>query len=86
MIFFHSFQNEKVSKSKRLTHCENEVDPGTETYEYVEAKSCKCQVCSPEKANCIGQVPVSKPSHPNFPFLMNGKRFETQPYSLSYVW
>lgn len=64
-----------------------DTEQGTDLYEFVEAKSCKCQICSPEKANCIGQAPASKPGLPTFPFLMNGKRFEASPpYSLSYQW
>ncbi|XP_063701624.1 glycoprotein hormone beta-5 [Culicoides brevitarsis] len=78
---------EKVLRTHNLPNCEENAEPGTNIYEYVEAKSCKCQICSPEKANCIGQAPASKPGVPTFPFFMNGRRFESasQPtYSWSF--
>lgn len=57
----------------RLKNCDPDTEPGTDIHEFVEAQSCKCQVCSQEKANCVGQM---KPNHPNFALLMNNKRLE----------
>ncbi|KAE8739983.1 Glycoprotein hormone beta5 [Frankliniella occidentalis] len=37
-----------------LRHCQEGVEPGTERYEYLEAKRCSCQVCRSSEASCEG--------------------------------
>ncbi|KAK3927859.1 Thyrostimulin beta-5 subunit, partial [Frankliniella fusca] len=37
-----------------LRHCQEGVEPGTERYEYLEARRCSCQVCRSSEASCEG--------------------------------
>ncbi|XP_072939219.1 thyrostimulin beta-5 subunit-like [Epargyreus clarus] len=45
--------------STRLRNCDPGVQPGTEVYHYVEAASCRCQVCSSEDTSCEWLPPDS---------------------------
>ncbi|XP_037975285.2 thyrostimulin beta-5 subunit [Plutella xylostella] len=50
---------ERRHASARLRQCDPNVEPGTETYHYVEAKNCRCQVCSSEDTSCEWLPPDS---------------------------
>ncbi|XP_045495119.1 thyrostimulin beta-5 subunit [Colias croceus] len=50
---------ERKHSSVKLRHCDPGVEPGTEVYHYVEAASCKCQVCSSEDTSCEWLPPDS---------------------------
>ncbi|XP_045532834.1 glycoprotein hormone beta-5 [Pieris brassicae] len=50
---------ERKHASLKLRHCDPGVEPGTEVYHYVEAASCKCQVCSSEDTSCEWLPPDS---------------------------
>lgn len=70
--FILKFQQDKVTRIIRLPNCDPDTESGTDIYEYVEAQSCKCQVCSQERANCMGHAP-DQVGRPNFPGV--DKRF-----------
>ncbi|XP_050674064.1 glycoprotein hormone beta-5 [Leptidea sinapis] len=50
---------ERKHASVILRHCDPGVEDGTEVYHYVEAASCKCQVCSSEDTSCEWLPPDS---------------------------
>ncbi|KAL0880815.1 hypothetical protein ABMA27_002000 [Loxostege sticticalis] len=43
----------------KLKHCDPGVQSGTEDYHYVEAASCRCQVCSSDDTSCEWLPPDS---------------------------
>ncbi|XP_059046591.1 thyrostimulin beta-5 subunit-like isoform X1 [Achroia grisella] len=51
--------SERKHASAKLRHCDPGVVSGTEIYHYVEASSCKCQVCSSEDTSCEWLPPDS---------------------------
>lgn len=37
-----------------LSNCDEDVEPGTEVYQFLQAVTCQCHVCKSSEASCEG--------------------------------